>query len=77
MRRLFKVILAVVTILFSALLIERSCGEDQGRPDPARPGGVAMVAPPVAYSGAPNTAPMSSIAQATPHVESDAPVKTV
>lgn len=75
MRRLLKVILAVVTILFSALLIERSCHEDQGRPDPDRPGGVAMVAPP-ALSGAPHTAPMAHIAQATPRVESDGPVKT-
>src|SRR6476646_1361236 len=81
MRGLFKVILAAVTILFSALLIQRSCHEEPGKPDPYRPGGVAVVTQPPVLSGAPksevpNTTPMARIAQATPHVEGHARTAT-
>jgi hypothetical protein len=73
MRGLFKVILAAVTILFSALLIQRSCHEDPGKPDPYRPGGVAMVTQPPVLSGASNATPMAHITQNASSAASDAP----
>lgn len=75
--RLLKVILAVVVVLFSAFLIERSCHEDGGRPDPAQPGGVAMVTQPPLYSEPPSTKSMAHIEQATPRAEADTRVAAI
>jgi hypothetical protein len=77
MRGLFKVILVVATIVLSALLIQHSCQKDPGRPDPYRPGGVAMVTQPPAVNTAPSIAPTSGIVQDAPRVASKARTPTV
>jgi hypothetical protein len=63
MRRLFQVILIVLTISFSAFLIERSCHEDPGRLDPNRPGGITQAIRPPVINKAPITASASPTAQ--------------